>query len=137
VLRIVSVTAAIVAVGAGPSACGGDDSPSRTVTVEAGKPVEVTGKEHSFDPDKIVVDADGYSPAQVSIKLRNAGSLAHDLRVQSEDGDDLGGTPVFQGGKTEGATLSLKPGTYRIICSVGDHEQLGMKGTLEVSESLD
>jgi uncharacterized cupredoxin-like copper-binding protein len=36
------------------------------------------------------------------------------------------------GGRAASARLDLGHGTYRIICSVGDHEELGMHGTLRV-----
>jgi plastocyanin len=109
------------------AACGSSDSGSkRTVTARAGQSIQVKAREYSFDPGRIVVPS-----GDVRISLTNSGSLAHDLRVE-ENGRQLGGTPIFQSGETKSATLHLKPGTYRFVCTVGDHEQLGMKGTLVV-----
>ena len=63
--------------------------------------------------------------------LENRGSLAHNLKVF--DGEtELGGTPTFPGGREESGTVELEPGEYRMVCTVGDHEELGMTGTLEV-----
>ena len=124
-----AVLASALALGA----CGGsgDDGPKRTVTAQAGRDIPVTGDEYSFDPEGIVVRGTGGGTREVRVALRNAGDLAHDLRVQ-RDGEDVGGTPVFTGGKTMSATVRLAPGKYTFYCSVGDHEELGMKGELEV-----
>ena len=54
----------------------------------------VTGREYSFDPDRVVVRGAG----PLTIELRNDGDLAHNLRVR-RDGEDVGGTPSFPGGR--------------------------------------
>jgi plastocyanin len=64
------------------------------------------------------------------MRFTNAGSLAHDLRVFRGD-REVGGTPAFQGGSRT-ATLRLGPGDYRMVCTVGDHAQLGMRAVLRV-----
>jgi len=111
----------------GLAACGSSDSGSKlTVTARAGQAIHVTAREYSFDPGRMVAPS-----GDVRIALKNSGSLAHDLRVE-QNGTQLGGTPIFQSGQTKSATLHLKPGTYRFVCTVGDHEQLGMKGSLVV-----
>jgi len=110
--------------------CGGDDSkPSRTATVPAGGPIEVVGKEYSFDPKTLVVQ--GGAGKEIEIRLKNDGTLAHNLKVV-KDGKDLGGTPTFQGGETKGGKVKLDAGSYEMVCTVGNHEQLGMKGTLKI-----
>ena len=70
-------------------------------------------------------------PVPIRFTLRNDGSLAHDVHVE-KDGSDLGGTPIFGPGKTEPGKATLAPGTYEFICTVGNHADLGMKGTLTV-----
>ncbi len=109
--------------------CGGDDDEAtgRTVTVERGATVAVTGREYSFDPERIVVQAAG----PLTIELENAGDLAHNLRLR-RDGEDAGGTPSFPGGRTESARVPVEPGSYELLCTVGDHAELGMTGELEV-----
>ena len=42
------------------------------------------------------------------------------------------GTPTLPAGRSESARLNLEHGNYRIVCTVGDHEELGMTGTLRV-----
>jgi plastocyanin len=109
--------------------CGGDDDdgPGRTVTVDSGATVRVTARDYSFDPDRIVVQRGG----PLTIELRNDGDLAHNLRLLRDD-REVGGTPTFPGGQTESGRVRLEPGTYEMICTVGDHADLGMTGELEV-----
>ena len=109
--------------------CGGDDSKqsSRTVTVDDGGTVKVTAREYAFDPDRVVVQDGG----SLTIELENDGDLAHNIRVR-RDGEEIGGTPSFPGGRTESARIRLSPGKYELLCTVGDHAELGMKGELRV-----
>jgi plastocyanin len=109
--------------------CGGDDSKqsSRTVNVDGGGTVKVTAHEYAFDPDRVVVEGGG----PLTIELRNDGDLAHNIRVR-RDGEEIGGTPSLPSGRMESATVRLKPGKYELLCTVGDHADLGMKGELEV-----
>jgi plastocyanin len=110
--------------------CGGGNGESgRTSTVQAAKGVDVVGREYSFDPTTVVVQGAGGKP--IGIRLENEGSLAHNLKLL-KDGVEVGGTTTFQGGQTRSASVSLKPGSYRMVCTVGNHEQLGMHGKLEV-----
>jgi plastocyanin len=125
VRRLLPLTALLVLVAAG---CGDDDgTPGRTVTVGTGKTVTVVAKEYSFDPETIVLSGGG----KLTVELDNQGTLAHNLRVL-DGGKDIGGTPTFAGGEPRTGTLDLKPGEYEILCTVGDHAELGMKGKLEV-----
>jgi plastocyanin len=125
---------ATVALGAALAAgCGDDDEqPERSLTVRAGEQFEVVADEYSFDPSRVEVTGGG-PRARVNIVLDNRGSLAHNLKVFAGD-RELGGTPTFPGGRTEGGTVELEPGEYRMVCTVGNHADLGMTGTLEVRD---
>jgi plastocyanin len=109
--------------------CGGgdDDGNARSVTVAPGETVRIEGSEYSFDPGRVVVEGAG----ALTIELENTGSLAHNLRLR-RDGEEVGGTPTFPGGETQSGRVELEPGAYDMVCTVGDHEELGMKGELEV-----
>jgi plastocyanin len=107
--------------------CGGNDRPGGTVTAPAGGSVRVSAKEYSFDPSTIVVEGAG----TLRLTLANNGSLAHNIKVE-KDGRVLGGTPAFPAGETRSATVRLASGNYEFVCTVGDHAELGMKGTLKV-----
>jgi plastocyanin len=107
--------------------CGDDEQPGRTVTAPANATLRVVADEYSFDPSTIVVGGAG----TLTVKLQNSGSLAHNLKVLRGD-EEVDGTPTLPAGRSESTRLNLEHGSYRIICSVGDHEELGMKGTLRV-----
>jgi plastocyanin len=108
--------------------CGGDDAPERTVTVRANGQVVVVGREYSFDPSGIVVRGAG----RLTITLRNEGSLAHNIKVR-RGGEQVGGTPSFPAGQSRSALVVLEHGNYELVCTVGDHAELGMKGELRVN----
>jgi uncharacterized cupredoxin-like copper-binding protein len=59
--------------------------------------------------------------------VKNAGKLAHDLAIR-------GGpkTKLIQPGGTATLTVTLKPGTYHLYCSVPGHEQAGMRVDITV-----
>jgi plastocyanin len=107
--------------------CGGDDEPGRTVTAPASGAVRVVAKEYSFDPARIVMRG----PGTLRVTLVNEGSLAHNLRLM-KDGDEPDGTPSFPAGESRSARLRVESGSYEFTCTVGDHAELGMRGTLEV-----
>ena len=121
--RLLSLTALVALVAGG---CGDDDdSPGRTVTVEPGKTVAVVADEYSFDPETVVLTGGG----ELTIELDNQGSLAHNLRV-FDGGTEVGGTPTFIGGDPRPGTVEVEPGEYELVCTVGDHADLGMTGNL-------
>lgn len=107
--------------------CGGDDKPGRTVTAPANAKLRVVADEYSFDPSTIVLEGAG----TLTVTLQNEGTLAHNLKVLRGN-EEVDGTPTLPAGRSASTRLKLERGSYRIICSVGDHEQLGMTGTLRV-----
>jgi plastocyanin len=125
-MRRLAVPCAVLAFLSG---CGGDDDEeaARSVTVNPNSTLKVTGDEYSFDPGRVVVRGAG----PLTIQLRNNGDLAHNLRIERQ-GEDIGGTPTFPGGQTQSGRVNLEHGRYEMICTVGDHAELGMTGELEV-----
>ena len=107
--------------------CGGEDQPGRTVTAPANAKLRVAADEYSFDPSTIVLQGEG----TLTLTLINTGSLAHNLKLFRGD-EEISGTPTLPAGRTEPTRLSLEQGSYRMVCTVGDHEELGMTGTLRV-----
>jgi uncharacterized cupredoxin-like copper-binding protein len=125
-MRRLAVPCALLLAAAG---CGGGGStqPTRTVTTDAGGTLTVTAREYSFDPNRVEVSGAG----ALKIVLRNDGDLAHNIHLE-RDGEDVGGTPSFAPGGSRSVRLDLQPGTYELLCTVGDHAELGMKGKLTV-----
>ena len=114
---------------AGLAGCGGgdDEGETRSVTVNPNTTLRVSATEYSFDPGAVVLRGAG----PLTIRLRNDGDVAHDLKVR-RDGDDVGGTEVIEGGESVSGRVNLEHGNYEMYCSVGDHEELGMTGSFEV-----
>ena len=127
-MRRLAVPCALLLAAAG---CGGGDGggPTRTGSADAGGTLRVSAREYSFDPNRVVVTGAG----ELRIVLRNNGSVAHNIHLE-RDGKDVGGTPSFAPGGSMAARLRLAPGTYELLCTVGDHAQLGMRGTLTVKK---
>src|SRR4029078_6679403 len=70
---------------------------------------------------------------RVKIELVNFGEDPHNLKLRR-----VGGTHVYTVGETlPGArttkTFRFRHGRFRYWCSVADHKELGMKGTLRVT----
>lgn len=113
------------------SGCGDDESGSKgSLTIDSGKPVPVRAFEYGFEPGTVTIRAKSAEVA-VQFRLKNDGSLPHDLHVRAGD-EELGGTEAIGDGKTAGTTLSLPKGEFEFYCSIGDHAELGMKGKLRV-----
>jgi plastocyanin len=126
--RLPTLALALAATVASIGGCGDDDAPSgRTATAAVGEPVAVVATEYAFDPATLVLEGGG----ELEVELENRGSLAHNLRVL-QGAEELGGTATFPGGESRSATVEVEPGTYRLVCTVGNHEELGMVGELQV-----
>lgn len=107
--------------------CGDDDEPTRSATVPADRALVVKGDEYKFDPGRIVVTGAG----PLRIRFDNTGNLAHNLVLF--DGDRrVAGTSPIQGGDSRALSVRGPAGRYRMVCTVGDHEELGMRGELEL-----
>ncbi len=125
--RLAASVAALFASSA--AGCGGQEQAAdRTVTANAAQPIEVVGTEYAFDPSTVVVEGGG---GPIEITLDNRGSIAHNLMV-FEGETEVGGTDTFQGGESDSAEVDLGAGSYRLVCTVADHEELGMVGEIEV-----
>jgi plastocyanin len=66
-----------------------------------------------------------------TIKFTNESPVPHDVKIEDENGEEIGGVEVVQEG-TETGEVELKPGTYTYFCSIPGHRQAGMEGTLVV-----
>jgi len=123
-----TATAALLIGAALGAGCGDDERPARATTVTGGQSIRVKGDEYSFDPGRITVTR---ADSELGITLVNEGRLAHNLIVM--DGErELGGLRSFPAGEERTLRVRLPPGSYRLVCTVADHEELGMTGEIEV-----
>jgi plastocyanin len=80
-----------------------------------------------FDKSELTASA-----GEVTITMDNpdGNGMPHDVAIEG-DGVDATGEVVQPGGTSE-VSADLKAGTYTFYCSVGQHRQAGMEGTLTV-----
>jgi hypothetical protein len=111
--------------------CG--DGPSYTSA--RGGVIRVTLDEYRIRPENIEVPA-----GTVHLEATNDGRLTHNLAIESfdhEEGEEptlYGRTDTLHPGQhgSEQAPIRLKPGKYRLTCTIGNHDDLGQYGELKV-----
>jgi len=116
----------------GLAGCGGsEEPPDLPATVSAGKLLTVGAKEYVFSPNRVTIEGAPAKETRQRIELDNRGSLAHNIEIL--DGDNVvGKLRSFPAGQERGLTVDLPPGDYRFICTVADHDEKGMHGTIRV-----
>ena len=81
---------------------------------------------------KIATPSTTLKAGAITFDVKNDGQTEHDLVVTGNGITQ--GTPRFGGGQTKTLKVTLKPGTYKLFCSVPGHEQLGMKLNITVTK---
>ena len=104
------------------AACGGDEPVARVGDGD----VAMTLDDFSLDPQRLRVPA-----GPTTFTITNAGRIGHNFHVIGRRGEAIAVTTLLPG-DTETATANLRRGTYRMLCTVSNHEELGMYGTLVV-----
>jgi hypothetical protein len=73
------------------------------------------------------------APAGVLVaQLKNIGQDDHDLAVRNARGRVVASTGVVTHGAIGQLRVRLRPGRYVLVCTLGDHEALGMRSVLVV-----
>jgi plastocyanin len=89
--------------------------------------------EYRITPENVTAPA-----GTLRIIARNRGRLTHNLVIQKASSDpqatpvELGRTATLHPGERDETSITLKPGTYRMVCTIGNHDDLGQFGTLVV-----
>jgi uncharacterized cupredoxin-like copper-binding protein len=68
----------------------------------------------------------------LEIELQNDGQDPHDLRMRRVGGTHTFSLPLTEPGKRRTLALQVRPGRYRLWCSVADHRAIGMQALLRV-----
>ena len=121
---LLALTLAVSLAGCGEGGTSGDGGLENIETgTSSGADYELFAGEFSFAPPFLVIEKAG----TYSISLRNDGTLPHNFTV-----DGVGKTPDVQPGETVTAELTFKQGNFEFYCSIGDHAEQGMIGTVNV-----
>jgi plastocyanin len=136
-LRILPLVLVLAAAGVA-AGCGGDDdddesAATTTTTTEegggGGQTVEMT--EFEFEPNDLTASQGD------TITAENTGSTVHNLTI--EEGSDpekasteLAATPDVDAGQSGELNVDVDPGEYSIVCTIANHRELGMIGTIKV-----
>ncbi len=103
-----------------------EEKPTSEAMIEEGsvKEIVVEGSNFKFVPDTITVK----KGEKTRIIFKSAGGM-HDFNV-----DELGiKTKIINAGEEDAAEFTANEvGTFEFYCSIGNHRQMGMKGTLIV-----
>lgn len=127
--------AALVAATALLAGCEGE--PAAVTDRDAVLRIELS--EYRLDPQVVRVAA-----GRIRIVGTNVGVLPHNLKVRSLDRER--GEEIEILGEAEGTAfprqrirgeLTLGPGKYELVCTIGNHDDLGQTGTLIVGDGSD
>jgi hypothetical protein len=97
--------------------------------------LRVTLDEYRIRPENLEVPA-----GRVRLDARNTGRLTHNLaieafdRAEGEEARLYGRTDTLHPGErgSEQAPIVLRPGKYRLTCTIANHDDLGQYGELKV-----
>jgi plastocyanin len=113
------------------SGCGG-----AATVVDRDGTLQLTLDEYRIAPARIQV-----RPGRVHIVARNRGVLTHNVVVEllPRSGEvaprEVGRTRTAHPGQTVSVDVVLAPGTYRLVCTIANHENLGQYATLSARSS--
>jgi len=102
--------------------CADDGSSAR---VRAGR-ATVTLDDFSIAPQRLRA-----KPGRIELEVRNRGAIGHTLRVLRGE-REVAGVKTLLPGASATASGTLERGDYDLVCILGNHEVLGMYGTLTV-----
>jgi hypothetical protein len=122
---------ALAALAAVPLSGCGSDAP---YVPASGRAVSLRLDEYRVLPQRVTVPA-----GRVRIIARNVGRLTHNIAVVQFDrplGEDeekqYARTPTAHPGEVVRTSVTLKPGKYRLVCTIANHDNLGQYGELKV-----
>ena len=117
---IALVLAAALALSA--AGCADDNPPTRVKDGEA----TVALDDFSITPQRLRA-----KPGRVTFRAVNRGAIGHTLRVMRGDREVAAVKTLLPRASGTGSG-TLERGTYELLCVLGNHEELGMYGTLTV-----
>ena len=120
----------LAAAGATLATAGCGDGP---VTVVKGETLRLRLDEYRITPQRIRIHA-----GRITIIARDTGILTHNVAIESprrkpgRPYSQYARTPTMHPGRTASVTITLRPGLYRLACTIANHDDLGQYATLHV-----
>ena len=111
-----------VALAAAASGCADDSAPTRA---RDGR-VDVTLDDFLIRPQRIRA-----RPGRLEFRVSNEGKVAHAFRVL-RGAREVVAVKTLRPGATGRGSGAFTRGDYKMVCILGNHEELGMYGTLAV-----
>jgi plastocyanin len=120
--RPLALALAAAALAAPASGCTSDAPPAQA----RGGKVAVTLDDFFIAPQKIRA-----KPGRITFTVTNRGAIGHTFHVKQGD-KDIAATKTLLPGASVTVSGTFKKGDYKMVCILGNHEDLGMYGTLAV-----
>jgi plastocyanin len=121
-MRLAHLTAAMVAV----AALGGCGNAEPVGAARDGR-IAITLDDYFISPQELEAH-----PGRITFAVTNRGRIGHNLRVRSGDGKDRVEVTTLLPGDSATESADLPRGRYKIVCTVANHEELGMSGRLVI-----
>jgi uncharacterized cupredoxin-like copper-binding protein len=121
-MLLARLTAAVLA-AASLSGCGG----AEPVSAAADGRVAITLDDFFISPQEVRAHA-----GRITFAVTNGGRVGHNFRLRSRDGEEPVQVTTLLPGDSGTASADLPAGDYKMVCTVANHEELGMSGRLVV-----
>jgi plastocyanin len=124
---LILLTAAVLAAACGPGGGGqpGGGQPGGGAQPGGG---QAGGSKVAVTEKEWAITVGAVPSGTVTFSVKNNGAVEHNFVIK-EAGTRLDG---IQPGQTKELTVTLKPGTYTILCDIAGHEEAGMHATFTV-----
>jgi plastocyanin len=123
-LSLVLLAAAVLSAGCGDPA----PAPAQNQTIGL-----------RLDEYRVMPQAVSAPAGKLRLIIRNVGILPHNVAVQTipavgsdQPPVEIARTDTVHAGERAEVTFRIKPGTYRMVCTIANHDDLGQAGTLVV-----
>jgi plastocyanin len=99
----------------------------------AGPPVQARGQRVEIELDDFLIRPQNVRAAagELTFVVTNRGRLGHNFRLRDEGREVVEVTTMLPG-DSDTVSARMRPGSYKMVCTVANHEQLGMTGRLVV-----
>jgi plastocyanin len=100
----------------------------------AGPVTQASGDRLAIELDDFLIQPQNVRAraGRLTFEVTNGGRLGHNVRLRGGSEGEQVVTATLLPGKGATKSLNLAPGHYTMLCTVANHEQLGMTGRLVV-----